>query len=468
VPQPGPTPRYAPPRFERRKLSSGLEVLIVERHDLPIVTVDLIVKSGETSTPRSKEGLGSIAASLLDEGTTTRDALQIAGEVAEIGASLAAAGDSESTTVNLTTLTRHLERALDLYADIILNPSFPEKELHRLKLQRLAQLQARADDAEQTAAAVFPRLIYGVDHPYGRPEVGTPGSVQSITRDDALTFYKRIMVPGNSALVVVGDVRPDAIASALEARLRAWLPGPVPPSPAVAPPASPPRGGVYLIDKPAAAQSVLKVGKIGAARKSADFFPLRVMNAILGGQFASRINLNLREDKGYTYGAESSLSFLRGPGPFEVGATVQTAVTKEALVEIMKELGDITSRRPITDAELAFAKQGIIQGFPGRFETTFGVAGQIAVLVEHDLPDDEFAHYQDRVEAVTRVEVDKVAREYITPASMSILVVGDRSQVEGPLKSLPFVPSIQRLDNEGNTVAPPPARTKAAVTAKTR
>ena len=192
------------------------------------------------------------------------------------------------------------------------------------------------------------------------------------------------------------------------------------------------------------------------------------MNAILGGQFASRINLNLREDKGYSYGAESSLSFLRGPGPFEVGATVQTAVTKESLVEIMKELGDITSRRPITDAELAFAKQGIIQGFPSRFETTFGVAGQIAVLVEYDLPDDEFAHYQDRVEAVTRDEVNKVARVYITPASMSILVVGDRSLIDGPLKSLPFVPSIQRLDNEGNTVAPPPARTKAAVTAKTR
>jgi zinc protease len=468
VPALGPTPHYVPPGIERRALTNGLPVLIVERHELPIVTVDLIVKSGETSTPGGKEGLGSIAASLLDEGTKTRDALQIAGEVAEIGASLGAAGSLESTTVNLTTLTRHLERALDLYADIILNPSFPEKELHRLKLQRLAQLQARADDAEQTAAAVFPRLIYGVDHSYGRPEVGTASSVQSIARDDAVAFYKRIMVPGNAALVVVGDVRPDTITSALEARLRTWSPGPVPPSPSVAPPASPPRGGVYLIDKPAAAQSVLKVGKIGVARKSPDFFPLRVMNAILGGQFASRINLNLREDKGYSYGAESSLSFLRGPGPFEVGATVQTAVTKESLVEIMKELGDITSRRPITDAELAFAKQGIIQGFPSRFETTFGVAGQIAVLVEYDLPDDEFAHYQDRVEAVTRDEANKVARVYITPASMSILVVGDRSLIDGPLKSLPFVPSIQRLDNEGNTVAPAPARTKAAATAKTR
>ena len=315
MPKLGPTPHYVPPRFERRTLSNGLMLLIAERHELPIVTVDLIVKSGETSTPPGKEGLASIAASLLDEGTKTRDSLQIAGEQAEIGAALTAAGELESTTISLTTLTRHLERALDLYADIILNPSFPEKDLHRLKLQRLAQLKARDDDAEQTAGAVFPRLIFGLDHPYGRPGDGTPKSIQSITRDDAVAFYKRILLPGNGALVVVGDIQSDMITAALEGRLRTWSPGPIPRSPSVATPAPPPRNGVYLIDKPAAAQSVLKVGKIGAPRKSPDFFPLRVMNAILGGQFASRINLNLREDKGYSYGAQSDFSFLRGPGP---------------------------------------------------------------------------------------------------------------------------------------------------------
>ena len=191
---------------------------------------------------------------------------------------------------------------------MILNPSFPEKELNRLKLQRLAQLKARADDAEQTAAAVFPRLIYGLDHPYGRPDLGTPDSVQSITRDDAVAFYKRIMVPGNAALVVVGDVQPDAITAALEARLRTWPPGPVPQPPSVCTAGVPAASRtLYLIDKPAAAQSVLTVGKIGAARKSPDFFALTVMNAILGGQFVSRINMNLREDKGYSYGARVEL-----------------------------------------------------------------------------------------------------------------------------------------------------------------
>jgi zinc protease len=207
-----------------------------------------------------------------------------------------------------------------------------------------------------------------------------------------------------------------------------------------------------LIDKPAAAQSVLTVGRIGAARKSPDVYAMSLMNAILGGQFISRMNMNLREDKGYSYGVDSSFSFLRGPGPFEAGGTVQTAVTRESLVEIFKELIDIGGQRPVTEDELASAKQRMIQGFPHRFETTFGVAAQLAILVADELPDDEFTHYQAKVEAVTKADVNRMAREYITPEKMAILVVGDRSQIEGPLKSLPFVKAIERLDVEGNPV----------------
>ena len=454
IPPLGPTPHYSPPSFERRKLSNGLELRIVERHDLPIVTFDLVIKSGETLDPKGKEGLAAIAIGLLDEGTKTRDALQIAGELAEIGASMTASGDLESTTISLTTLTRHLNPALDLYADVLLNPSFPEKELKRLKIQRLAQLKARADDAEQTADALFPRLIYGPDHPYGRPDLGTTASIESLSRDDAIAFCKRIMVPANAALVVVGDVRPDLITTALESRLRAWAARPAPKQPDVSTAGIPAahRDTIYLVDKPAAAQSVLIVGRIGAARKSPDVYALSLMNAILGGQFISRMNMNLREDKGYSYGVDSSFSFMRGAGPFEAGGTVQTAVTKESLVEILKELSDITSRRPVTDAELAFAKERLIQGFPHRFETTFGVAAQVAILVADELPDDEFTRYQARVEAVTQADINRVAREYITPEKMAILVVGDRSQIEGPLKSLAFVKAIERLDVEGNPV----------------
>ncbi len=414
--------------------------------------------------PHGKEGLASIATSLIDEGTKSRTALEIAGALAEIGAALGIGGELESTTVSLTTLKRHLDRALDLYTDVILNPTFPEKELERLKLQRLAHLKAREDDAEQTAAAVFPRLIFGLDHPYGRPDLGTSQTVKSLTRDDAAGFYKRIVVPGNAAMVIVGDVVPDAIVAALETRLAAWSPGPVPPQPDVSLLPPPRRSRVVsLIDKPAAAQSVLIVGRIGTARKSPDFFPLLVMNSVLGGQFASRINMNLREDKGYSYGMQSSFSFWKGPGPFEAGGTVQTAKTKESLVELFKELTDIREKRPVTDVELNFAKDRIIQGFPSRFETTFGVAGQLAILVADDLPDDEFDHYQSRVEAITKADVARVALEYITPEKMAILVVGDRSLIEGPIKSLPFVDTIERLDVEGKPVpGAAPAATKAA------
>ena len=464
IPVLAPTPRFAPPGFERRKLSNGLELRIVERHDLPIVTFDLVIKSGETLTPKGKEGLASIALSLLDEGTRTRDALEIAGALAEIGSSLGTSGELEASTVSLTTLKRHLNQALDVYADVILNPSFPEKQLDRLKIQRLAQLKARADDAERTAEAIFPRLIYGPDHPYGRPDIGTAASVQSITREDVVAFCKQIMVPSNAELVVVGDVEPDSITAVLQSRLGAWRGGPAPHQPDTSVATVPPvrRSAVHLVHKPAAAQTVLTLGRIGAARKSPDVFALSLLNAVLGGQFISRINMNLREEKGYSYGAESSFSFLRGRGPFTAVATVQTAVTKESLVELFKELFDVAGKRPVTDAELAFAKQRMVQGFPHRFETTFGVAGQLAILIAEDLPDDEFARYQARVEAVTKADVDRVAALYITPEKMALLVVGDRSQVEGPLKTLPFVQTIEQLDVEGNPVGEKPGAKPAA------
>jgi zinc protease len=456
MPPLGPTPRYQPPRFERRRLSNGLELRIVERHELPIVTVDLVVKSGETLAPKGKEGLASMAANLLEEGTTSRTTMQLAGELAEIGSTIDADGGLESTTVSLTTLSRHLDRGLDLFADVLRNPSFPDKELDRLKLQRLSHLRSIADDPEETSQQVFPRLIYGPEHPYGRPDLGTPNSVKSIARDDVIAFYRRIMVPANAAVVIVGDVRPDAIAAALEGRIQGWSPGPVPPAPTLEPvPAPPEKRQVYLIDKAGAPQSVLALGRIGTARKSPDFHALIVMNAILGGQFASRINRNLRQEKGYSYGAQSGFAFYRGPGPFVAGGPVESGVTKEALEELFKELAGIAGARPVTDDELTFARERLILGFPSRFETTFGVAGQVAVLVADELPDDEFEHYQPRIEALSKADIDRVARQYITPDRMIVLVVGDRARIEGPLKGLPWARNIQHLDNAGHPLDDP-------------
>ncbi len=458
MPRPGPTPKFTPPPVVRRSLSNGLEVLVAERHELPILTLSLVVKGGETLVPAGKEGLASLTAALLPEGTTKRDALQLAGELSEIGASLDAEGGLESSSLSLTTLTKHTDKALEIYADVLLNPAFPDPALERLRGRRLALLLSRSDNANSIAGIVFPRLLYGLEHPYGRPDLGTPKTVKGLTRDDAKGFFDQLYRPNNATMIVVGDTTPDAVVEALEAALKEWTPGePVKVALPEAPEGKPVT--IFLVDRPGAAQSVLAVGQVGQPRRTPDYFPLSVMNAILGGQFSSRINLNLREDKGYTYGARSHFAFRQGPGPFQAGGSVKTDVTREALIELIKELTDITGPRPATDAELAFAKDRLVKGFPGRFETTFDVAGTLAELVLYHLPDNYFARYQSEIEAVTKSDVARVAGKYLDPAHMVILVVGDRSKVEPALKTLPFAKVINAVDPDGN---PLPAAAPAA------
>ena len=453
MPKLGPTPKFTPPPVARRTLSNGLELLVAERHELPILTLELVVKGGEGLVPDGKEGLASLTAELLTEGTKSRDSLKLAGELSEIGASIDANGKLESSTVSLTTLTKHTAKALDLYTDVLLNPGFPEDALHRARLQRLALLQHRLGQPTAIAGVVFPRILYGQAHPYGRPDLGTPKTVQSMTRADAIAFHKRLFLPNNASLIVVGDTTPDAIAAELEKALKGWAPGTVPKYAVPKPPAGKPLT-IYLVDKPAAAQSVLAIGQVGVPRSTPDYFPLTVMNAILGGQFSSRINLNLREEKGYTYGARSHFTFRLGPGPFEAGGSVQTAVTKEAIVELVKELTDITGPRPVTETELAFAKDRIVRGFPNEFETTFGVAGELVTLVLHRLPPDYFSTYQARVESVTKADVDRVAKTYLDPKHMVILVIGDRAKVEPALRTLPYAKVLNVLDPDGNPLPP--------------
>ena len=449
-PEVGPTPSFDPPPVVRRTLANGLEVLIAERHELPILTLNLVLKGGETLVPAGKEGLASLTASLLTEGTADRDSLALAGALAEIGASIRADGGLEESTLSLTTLTKHAAKALDLYADVLLHPAFPEDALERFRARRLASILARSQSPSGIAGVVFPRLLYGQEHPYGRPDLGTPASIKALTREDARTFYERLYHPENAALIVVGDITPDAAVEALNAALETWGPGGAPVAHAVPEPPSGAPVTVYLVDKPAAAQSILAVGQVGQPRGTPDYFPLTVMNAILGGQFSSRINLNLREAKGYTYGARSSFDFRQGPGPFQAGGAVRTEVTREALVELVKEISEIIDGRPATDAELAFAKDRIIKGFPGRYETTFGVAGALAELVIYRLPDDYFSKYQAEIESVSLADVGRVARTYLDPGRMVILVVGDRAKVEPTLADLPFAKVIRALDPDGN------------------
>ncbi len=290
-PKPGPNPAFTPAPVERRRLSNGLEVLIAERHNLPVVGLNLVVKGGGTLVPPGKEGLASLTGDLLlTEGDGyLGTSLQITAELSELGASINGGGGAESCNLSLTTLARNLTKALDIYTDVLLHPSFPVKDLERLRTQRLSMLLRQVDNPPTIANLVFPKLLYGDSHPYGRPNTGTPKSVKGLTRDDVVSFYKTLFVPNNAALIVVGDTTPDAIIPVLESALKDWKPGSPVATTLPEPPASKPVT-VYLIDKPGAAQSILTVGQVGVPRNTPDYFPLSIMNATLGGQFSSRIS----------------------------------------------------------------------------------------------------------------------------------------------------------------------------------
>ncbi|HYO92136.1 MAG TPA: insulinase family protein, partial [Pyrinomonadaceae bacterium] len=434
-PKPKPDPTFKLPAIQRRKLSNGLEVVLVEQHELPVVSMNLMLKTGAAADPVDKAGLASLTAALVDEGTKTRDALQISNELAAIGARLGTGTDWDLSGVNLLTLKRHLGRALDIYADVITNASFPERELQLQRASRLAQLMQRKDDANAIASVVYASLLYGRNHPYGHPTIGDEASVKAITNDDVKRYYETYYRPNNAALIITGDVTMNEIVPQLEKALANWKPGEVPAVNIGAPPVRE-RAGIYIVDKPGAAQSVISIGQIGQPRTTPDFFPLLVLNTLLGGQFTSRVNMNLREEKGYTYGARTAFDYRRGSGPFTATAGVQTAVTKESVMEFMKELNGVRSGRPVDAKELEFAKQAIIRGFPRGFETPEQISSRLTDVVLYGLPDDYFNNYITRVRAVTLDDVNRAANKYLDPSRMAILVVGDRRVIEPGLRSL--------------------------------
>ena len=439
------------PPVQRRKLSNGLEVLIVEHHELPVVDFSLVVKSGAASDPSERPGLATLTADLLDEGTKTRSALDISNQLADIGAQLSVNSGWDSSNASLTTLTRHLDRALEIYADVLLNPAFPEADLKRLRDSRLTALQQQRDNAQSIADRVYASVLYGEKHPYGRSLVGDARSVGAMSEADVRQFYATHFVPNNAALVVVGDVTPNQIVAKLEKAFGAWKRGAAPQLNLAGDVPARERAAVYLVDRPGAAQSVIQIGHVGVARSTPDYFPLLVMNTILGGQFTSRLNLNLREDKGYTYGARSGFSYRRGAGPFSASAGVQTAVTKESVAEFIKELRGIRGDVPVTERELELAKQAIVRGFPRSFETPGQIGNRLTDLVLYGLPDDYFNSYAARVSAVTLADVQRVAQKYLDPSRAAVLVVGDRKEVERGLRSLELGDVIL-LDAEGRPV----------------
>ncbi|MDT4965949.1 MAG: zinc protease [Acidobacteriota bacterium] len=448
-PKPKADPRFRLPQLQRRTLSNGLEVLIVEQHEVPVVNMNLVVRTGAAADPQDRAGLSNLTAALIDEGTKTRSSLEVSNQLGAIGARLGTSSDFDSSNLNLLTLSKHLDRALEIYSDVVTNPAFAANELELQRKNRLSALMQRRDDSTAIASVVYASLLFGRNHPYGHPAQGDEQSVGAITAEDVTRFYETYYRPNNSALIVAGDVNPATLIPKLERAFSNWKRAQVPAVRIEMPP-SRDKATLYIVDKPGAAQSVLMIGQVGQPRSTPDYFPLIVMNTMLGGQFTSRVNMNLREDKGYTYGARTSFDYRRGAGPFFATAGVQTAVTKESVFEFMKELRGIRGERAVTPEELEFSKQAIIRGFPRGFETPEQIANRLTDIVLYNLPDDYFNSYIARVRAVKLEDVNNVATRYLDPSKMAILVVGDRKVIEPGLRSLTDVGTTTTfLDVEG-------------------
>ena len=426
-------PALRVPPITTRQLPNGLRIVVVEQHELPIADFILEVRNGGEADPTNRAGTAALAAAMLTEGTTTRSALEIADQAAFLGVRLGAGSGWEQSTVSLHTPTAQLDSALALFADVALHPAFPAPDLERVRKVRLTSLQQLRDRGPSIADRAYANAVYGEQHPYGRPLAGTEASLAAITRADIQSFYDTYYRPNNATLLVVGDVRPDNVERRAQALFGGWARADVP-APTNATAQTPKATTLVLIDKPGAAQSSFRLGGIGAPRSTKDYFALQVLNTILGGSFTSRLNQNLRETKGYTYGAGSGFSMRRQAGPFTASAEVVSAKSDSALVEFMKELRAI--RDTVPGDELAKAKRYLQLGLPEDFETTGSIASQMIPLITYGIPLDFYNSAVENIGAVTQADVQRVARQYVDPDKLTIVIVGDRKSIEPGLRAL--------------------------------
>ena len=437
APKPGPPPALKLPAIHKRTLSNGLPVWIVELHKVPVVHVTLVVKSGAGADPRGKYGIANLTAEMLDEGAGKRNALQIADAVDYLGAGLSTSSTSDASFVDLHVPVARLGDGLPIMADVTMRPTFPQDELQRVREDLLTSLVEARDDPASLIRFAFPRLVFGAQHRYGSMSLGTAAALKGFTVADLRQFHAQHYVPSNAALIVTGDVTAASAVARLESAFGAWTGAP---SPAASVPAAAQltTRQVYLIDKPGAAQSQIRVGWVGVPRSTPDYFALRVLNTILGGSFTSRLNQNLREEHGYAYGATSTFDMRGAAGPFYAAAGVQTDKTSEALTEFFTELDAI--RKPIPPEEIEKAKSYLALLMPRSFETTESLAGSLAQMFVYNLQPDYYATYTERVRAVTPADVQRVAERYIQPDKFAVVIVGDRKVIEPGVKALNLGP----------------------------
>jgi len=452
LPEPGPTPEIKFPDLQKAQLKNGLKIILAERHSIPVVNFNLVVDAGYAADQFALPGTSKLTMEMIDEGTKKRTALQISEELSLLGASLGSGSDLDVSYVSLSALKNKLDESLDIYADVILNPSFPEEDFNRLKAQTLAAIQREKVTPTSMALRVLPKILYGENHAYGNPMTGsgTEESVKKITREDLIKFHQTWFKPNNSTLVIVGDVTLDEILPKLEKLFDGWKPGNVPVK-NISEISHKENSVVYILDRPGSLQSLIFAGHIAPPSNDPDDIAIEMMNTIFGGAFTSRINMNLREDKHWSYGASSFLMGARGQRPFVVYASVQTDKTKESMIEIKKELEQIKTIKPPTEEELNKNKQNEILALPGTWETMRSVLGSIVTIVKYNLPDEYYQKYPQKLHQLSLDDVKRATDRVIQPDKLVWVIVGDRSKIEKGIRELGYS-EIHFVDSDGNLI----------------
>jgi zinc protease len=434
-PAPGPLRPYHFPRVETSSVAAGIPLLAAEARELPVVTLHLLIDAGASHEDEAFAGLAAFTADLLDAGAAGRSAAELAEATESLGVHLDAGASWDAAYVSLTALRSRVEPALEILADLVRRPDFPLNEFERVRDQKISEILQRRSDPRSLATEAVARFIYSRSSPFRRPMGGTLESLRNLTRADLVRFHGERFRPVGTSIIVAGDASVDEIRPLLDAHLSDWAGAPEPARavPAAEPLTTDPQ--LVIVDRPGAVQSEIRVGHLGVARSTPDYFPLIVANSVLGGMFTSRLNLNLRERHGFTYGASSGFTMRRQPGAFLVSTAVQTEVTAAALREIFSELRSIREA-PVTPAELADARSYLAGVFPLRLQTTEGTASRLAELALYDLPLEYFDGYRDRILEVDAEGAAAAARRHVRPDEAAVVIVGDADRLRAPLAEL--------------------------------
>ncbi len=440
--------------FERDFLANGMQLIVANRSAVPVVNIRMSLDAGYASDQFGELGTSSLAMTMLDEGTTSRSALEISDELARLGARFNAGSSIDSSTIGISALKENLDASLDIFADIILNPTFPDNELERLRKMRIARIQQEKTQPVGLAIRVFPKLLYGEGHAYSMPLTGsgTEESVGRISRDSLVDYHRTWFRPNNATMIVVGDTSMAEIKPKLERLFRNWEPGTIP-TKNIADVSQRDAEQVYIIDRPGSEQSIIFAGNIAPAVGDGNEIAVETMNEIIGGSFTSRINMNLREDKAWAYGAFTMLLDTKAQRPFIAYAPVQTDKTMESMAEIKRELTEYLGDNPATEEEIDKVKSNNTLSLPGRWETAAAVLRDIGEIVTYDLPDDYWDTYADKVRNVSGEQIAEAAAAVIKPDKLIWVVVGDREKIESRIRELEFG-EITLLDQDGNEIQP--------------